>query len=93
MLATYGSAVIRPGTEMSYAEYVGLQLNIPRIRMVKAIAHVQAINATRSNDPLGRDWADALAPSEELVDEDLYQANGARKEESARAKLNWGSGD
>jgi hypothetical protein len=91
LLPIYGNAILPPGWELDYDLFTGLVLNLPRVRLQQAAAYAQALAATSSNSPLSRDWADALAPSPELVDEVLYQANAARQDAKVRAKMGWDS--
>ena len=75
---------------MDYGTWVGLSLNANRVRLLQASTLAQAMGAAQSTEPLGRDWADALAAVPELVDEVLYQTNAARKDAMIKSKLGWG---
>ena len=89
MLSVYGAAVMPAGRSLDYAGWVGLHLNLPRVRLQHATALAQAMGAAGSNEPLSRDWADAVAPDPALVDEVLYQANAARQDARVKSKLGW----
>jgi hypothetical protein len=88
MLAVYGSAVLQ-GEPLDYAGWVGLYLNLGRIRLRQAQALTQALGAAQGNVDPTWEWADALATSPELVDEILYQMASARSEARAKAKIGW----
>jgi hypothetical protein len=84
-------AALRPGHELTYADMVGLELNLPRVRLTQALALAQALSVANSNEPLTRDWADALSSSPDAVDDLLFQMNSARADAKARAKHGWGT--
>ncbi len=52
---------------VTYEEHCGLWLQIERARIQQAAPLALAIHAALSHDPLGREWADALAKTEAEV--------------------------
>ena len=85
MLAAYGSGVL----DLPFETYYKLLLNLPRVRLQRAIEFALGRHASMSRDPLGREWADALASCDEEVDEIDYQMRESRKEAKLRDKRGW----
>lgn len=46
---------------MTYEDYVGLQLQIPRVRLKNSVDHAFGILATKTSFDMGNEWADAVA--------------------------------
>ncbi len=74
---------------VTYEEHCGLWLQIERARIQQAAPLALAIHAALSHDPLGREWADALAKTEAEVEEVKYQMDAARLDAKIKAKRGW----
>lgn len=71
---------------LSYADYVGLVLNLDRVWLIGAINAARGTALASGTDDLDRVWADALAVDPAEVDEILFQANKARMEARIAAR-------
>lgn len=74
---------------MDYRDYVALVLNVPRIRLQWAWAHMAGQGAC-STSRLGREWADAVARDAAEVDEYHFEVNRVRDIARARARAKGG---
>lgn len=89
LLAAYGSGLLGR-REVGYADWVGLWLNLDRVRKQGAIAIAEGLVAGQSLEGLDISWADALARVDELVEHLHYEINAARSTARVRAKLGMG---
>jgi hypothetical protein len=62
---------------LSYEEFCGLELNIPRLRLGMAVAVLWALEAS-GDAPLPREWADAMAEDEDQARRLHLRINTAR---------------
>jgi hypothetical protein len=65
------------GHQLSYDEEVGLELNIPRLRLGLAVAVLWALEAS-GDAPLPREWADAMCDDPEQAGRLHLKINTAR---------------
>lgn len=86
MLAAYGSGILPPDS-LSYSTWVGLWLNLDRVRKRQAIAVAEGTVAGSSANGLDSSWADALALVDEVVEMLHHDINAARATARARSKM------
>lgn len=86
MLAAYGSGILPPGS-LSYSDWVGLWLNLDRVRKRQAISVAEGTVAGSSAAGLDISWADALATVDEMVSVLHHDINAARATARIQAKL------
>jgi hypothetical protein len=67
LAAAYGAAVL----DRPYPEQVALWLNLPRVQLRRAAALALGFQAATGGHGPGRDWAEALAPTDAEAEE-LY---------------------
>lgn len=77
------------GDPASYEHFVGLVLNLPRVRAQQAVAAFEGAAYARGDAPLPFAFFDALADSEEQAEEMQFEANAARAMSRARQKAGW----
>jgi hypothetical protein len=87
LLAAYGAGLLQGRPLLDYGDWVGLWLNLPRIRRQRAASVVEGTAAAYSPSPLDVGWADALAGTEEEVEYLHYWINAERATARTRAKL------
>ncbi len=73
---------------MTFELYVGLMLNIDRVRIQRAAAVAQGNRMAEDTGPLPYEWAEAVSIDEAEAQEILYRVNRARAE--ARVAAKWG---
>lgn len=87
MLAAYGSGILPAHADLTYADWVGLWLNLERVRKRQAIAVAEGTVAGSSANGLDSSWADALALVDEVVEMLHHDINAARATARVRSKL------
>lgn len=90
MIAVYGPGVLGLTEGVGYEGALGLWLNLPRVRLQLALAHLMAIGAAGSKSDLGIEWADAMAQVPEEVDFIHFAINAERQRARTAAKLGFG---
>jgi hypothetical protein len=85
-LATYH---VLPGGGLTYEQFVGLYLNIHRVRFQRAAEVAYGYSAASSPRDLGPEWGDALGRDESEGDRIVDEANAARAVARAKAKIGW----
>jgi hypothetical protein len=80
LAAAYGAGVL----DRPYDEQVALWLNLPRVQLRRAAAHLLGVRAAKGAE-LGPEWAEALtATDEEAAELHFQQQRAAREAEVLR---------
>lgn len=84
-MAVFGAGVWQ--APMTYELWVGLWMNLERVQLRKAFAVCQGVGLAHSEEPVAREYLDAIARCDAEVDELLFQVNAERQRHKAMARV------